>query len=515
MRTDRPIYHPSPPRIYYHLYPPRPSNENTMLQSIVSVHRLARISARFLIAKSREKLPLCYDKRLLADKDHLTQLIRNHKQTSTTPGKTTSSSGKSKNHETKRKVTVITWDTSHNALGRAYLLADVLHQDYQVEVIGTSFLQSNTQVWEPLRNCSRVPIRAFPGYSFPHHFRHMENLAKHIDSDMIYVSKPRLPSMELAILAKQHRNRPILIDIDDHELSFFKNSTPLSLDAVKARFRKLDFHCPYGETWTRYSESLIPYFDQITVSNEELHKKYGGLVLPHVRDEHDFQPSSILRNTLRSALGFSSHDMVLLFIGTPRVHKGLPRVYAALNNLRRPNYKLLIVGSPVDNKTRRFFRRLDPSRVKLIPNISFGDLACYLCVGDLLCVIQDEDALISQFQLPAKVTDALSMGIPVLASNVPPFLSLAKRNLVEILCDASLEEKIDMIFSDYTTYKTAAIRNRDIFLREYSYHAYRPKLKILVDTLLKRPRPVSREFTDLIAYHRDTFLDATKNKRRS
>ena len=473
--------------------------------------RLALEAARVLVAKSREKMGLCHHNRYLVDTDHLSQLIREYREEKTTNYTTTISQRNTNNDQTKKKVSVVAWDTAHNALGRAYLLADVLRKDYHVEVIGANFPRCGTQIWEPLRNCSRVSIRSFPGGNFPNHFHRMDSIARQIDGDVIYVSKPKLPGLELAILAKLHRNRPIILDIDDYESSSFKHCTPLSLDAVKKRTGKLDFRCPYGETWTRYSESLIPFFDRITVSNEELQKKFGGVVIPHIRDEQDFTPSSCLRDIMRNALDFSSHDMVILFIGTPRMHKGLPRVHAALKKLNKPNYKLLVIGSPVDSKTRRFFKGLDPKQVKVIPNIPFSDLPSYLCVGDLICLLQNENNLISHFQMPAKFTDGLSMGIPILASAVPPLSNLARQHLVEVLCDTPLEVKIDVMLSNSHIYKDAAIRNRDVFLREYSYGAIRFKLKRMLDKLLYCATPMPREFRKLISYHRDIYFTAAKN----
>ena len=126
------------------------------------------------------------------------------------------------------KVSVIAWDLAHNPLGRAYLIADVLRNDYDVEIIGSTFPRFGNDIWKPLRDCSRVPIRSFPGDDFPAHFSKMQALAEHVDGEVIFVSKPRLPSLELAILAKIRRNRPIILDIDDHELSFFENREPLS-----------------------------------------------------------------------------------------------------------------------------------------------------------------------------------------------------------------------------------------------------------------------------------------------
>ncbi len=49
----------------------------------------------------------------------------------------------------------------------------------------------------------------------------MEAVAERIDADAIWISKPRFPSLGLGVLAKQFRDRPLVLDVDDHELSFF------------------------------------------------------------------------------------------------------------------------------------------------------------------------------------------------------------------------------------------------------------------------------------------------------
>ena len=411
--------------------------------------------------------------------------------------------------EARTKVTVIAWDLGHNPLGRAYLLADVLRHDYDVELIGAQFPRFGNEVWEPLRNCSRITIKSFPGGNFPGHFKHMEDIAEQVEGDLIYVSKPRLPGLELAILAKLHRNRPVILDVDDYEPGFFNNRGPLTLDVVKTERHKFDFSCPHDETWTRYGESLIPLFEQVTVSNEELRKKFGGMILPHIRDEHDFDPTAYPRDAIRAELGFTPEDKVILFAGTPRMHKGFDRIVAALESLNRPDYKLLVAGSPVDNESKRSFKNVNPERVKAVPNMPFCDLPGYLCAGDLICLLQDEDKVTSHFQMPAKFTDGLSMGIPMLATGVPPLMNLAKKGLVELLNDAPPERKIDEIFSDYEAYKHKAMQNREVFLREYSYGANLPRLRDTISRLLRDPAPIPDAFHELVACHREMFSGAT------
>ena len=53
-----------------------------------------------------------------------------------------------------------------------------------------------------------------------------------LDADAVWVSKPRLPSYLLGIEAKRARNRPLVLDVDDHELAFFAEDTALALGDV-------------------------------------------------------------------------------------------------------------------------------------------------------------------------------------------------------------------------------------------------------------------------------------------
>ena len=457
-------------------------------------------AVRNVRAKSGRKTAARPEAGQLEVTDRLENLIRERGKEQRPAVRSQSAAG-----ESRTRITVITWDLGHNPLGRAYLLADVLRRDYDVELVGAQFPRFGNEVWEPLRNCSRVAVKSFPGGNFPEHFKHMEDIAEQIEGDVIYVSKPRLPGLELAILAKLHRNRPVIVDVDDYEPGFFKNREPLSLKQVKRKRHRPDFFCPHDETWTRYGESLIPMFEQVTVSNEELRKKFGGMVLPHIRDEHDFDPTAHPREAIRAELGFTRADKVIVFAGTPRMHKGFTRIAMALESLKRSDYKLLIVGSPVDNEARRFFAGIKSARVKVVPNVPFSDLPGYLCAGDLICLLQDREQVTSRFQMPGKFTDGLSMGIPVLATDVPPLVNLAQKGLVELLGDTPLERKIDEIFSDYDAYKHKAMQNRETFLREYSYGANLPRLQDTIDRVLNNPAPIADEFHELVAYHRRIF----------
>ena len=442
--------------------------------------------------------------------DAVSELIRGHRKKHSASGSFPVAPAP---REARTKVSVIAWDVGHNPLGRAYLLADVLRNEYEVELIGAHFPRFGTEVWKPLRGDRRVTLKTFRGANFPEHLGRMEDVAEQIGGDVIYVSKPRLPSLELAILAKLHRNRPVILDIDDYELGFFEDRRPLSIAELKAGPPDPDVDCPHDGAWTRFSETLIPHFERITVSNEELRHKYGGTVLPHVRDEADFTPDLYPRDAIRRELGFAPGDKVILFAGTPRMHKGLARLVNALQELDRPEYKMLVVGSPADGESYRFLNGLESPNIKCVVDVPFADLPGYLSAGDLVCLLQDEESATSAFQMPAKFTDALAMGIPVLASNVPPLANLAEKGLVELLGDRSPAEGIDEIFSNYPACKERALANREVFLREFSYGAGLARLKEIIEEVKGRPREVPTAFHELIAHQRSLFVMAERAAR--
>ena len=190
--------------------------------------------------------------------------------------------------------------------------------------------------------------------------------------------------------------------------------------------------------------------------------------------------------------------------------KGLSQLIAALRELDRPTYKLLVVGSPADSAVTRLLRHVDASRATLIPDVPYSDLPGYLCAADLVPLLQDEEEPVSAFQMPAKFTDALAMGIPILASNVPPLVDVANDGLVELLGNATPAQKIDEIFSNYAIYKRRSTENRESFLEKHSYASNLPKLKQILERYAGHPKPIPYAFHELVEYQESINSQAGK-----
>ncbi len=402
------------------------------------------------------------------------------------------------------KISMIAWDVGHNPIGRVHIIAEALSRSFDVEIIGAQFPRYGNAVWQPLTG-TEIPIRTFPGAYFPRHFHTMEAIARGIDGDIIYVFKPRLPSLELGIMAKALRPRPLILDIDDHELAFFSETEPYQLSDVKKLSAEKEFLIPYGRCWTRYADHLAHFADAITVSNTQLQEKYGGRILPHVKNEETFDPALYDRRRVRNKYGISADEKVILFIGTPRAHKGIIDIADALKTIGNTRYKLCIIGTPPDRKLDRLLRTEYSGYVHLFPDQPVSRLPENLRLGDLICLLQNPESGIAAYQMPSKFTDGLAMSIPMLCTAAPPLLSLADAGLIELSGETPLHEKIQDIFSNYTAYKHKAEQNRAQFLSHYSYRFAVDLFTDMIDPLLRHPIQMPREYNQLLTYHKAVF----------
>ncbi|MFZ6004077.1 MAG: glycosyltransferase [Actinomycetota bacterium] len=402
------------------------------------------------------------------------------------------------------KVAVLAWDVGHNPFGRAHLLADLLRERFDVEIWGSQFERYGASVWSPLRETT-IPVRRAPGSSFPDYLDTMEDLAQRIDADAIYVSKPRLPSLAVGILAKERWNRPLVVDIDDFEPSFFGESAGLAADDIRALRGNDDLTLPFGRLWTQACEHAVRSADQLTVSNLELEAHYGGAIVPHARDEARFDPARCDRALTRQRLGLSDADRLILFGGTPRAHKGILDILKALDRLGDRTIRLGVFASRELDELRREMGALE-RWVLPLPSPAFDDLPDLLAGADLTCALQTHGHPVSRFQMPAKVTDAMAMGVPCLVTPVPPLQALIDKDVLEVFDgEIPLEERIREVLGNVDETTERAMRAREVFLESYSYAAVRPLAVAAIERYMDDPPPLAKPLADLVTTTRDLF----------
>lgn len=374
---------------------------------------------------------------------------------------------------------VVCWDLGHNPAGRALVLVQALERLYdEVHLIGPLFWRFGGKVWEPIANNPKIHIIAEKVKTFAELEAFQAKILKQ-KYDFVHMCKPRWPTLYLGIRLAQASDCQVALDIDDYELSFFKNAhTPPPLTGVVEKLKQ-DQLASIDLEATLLAHTIIDSIPTVTVSNISLQKKFGGTIIRHARDEREFDPAAFNREQIRYSYGYGANDKVILFLGTIRRHKGVVKIAEAIAKLKRRDIKLCLIGPIGEPALETEIRALLGLQVSFHKGVPFSMLASTTLLADLVCLPQEMESEVSQFQIPAKLTDALSMGIPVILENLPPFRDLAKAPGIYIRKNASLSSVISKALK---TTKKQKKQIRDFFLTEFSTAASAECLSRLIRT---------------------------------
>jgi glycosyltransferase involved in cell wall biosynthesis len=374
------------------------------------------------------------------------------------------------------KVSVLCFDVSDNAMGRAWLLARLLEPLGAVEIVGPRFGRT---VWEPVSE-EPVPVRWLPGGRFPAFAARLPALARLAGGDLIYASKPRLTSAGIGYLTRLARGRPLLLDIDDWETGFF----------LRGGFwgtvgRALNLSNPRGLTWTWLMERLRGIADGLTVASRFLERRFGGVLIPHVRDTDRWVPGLADPRPARERLGVGK-ERVVMFLGTPRGYKGVEDLAAAVSRIGRPDVVLALVGTDPGSEAGRALAARHPG-VRLVGRVPIAQVPIYLEAADLV-VVPQRDSADTRGQVPAKLFDALALGRPVVSTRVSmiPEVLEGCGLLVEPGDVAGLGAAIARLLDDPAEARALGEAGRRRAVERYSFASARRALFPLVERVRAR-----------------------------
>jgi len=335
-------------------------------------------------------------------------------------------------------VVVAAAELSHNAAGRSFTLAQLYqHLGHPLTLLGSHFPQRGRQLWEPIRTAvqkAQLPVHTFVAEHEPRYVEQAFELVLQHPADLVHLSKPRLPAVVFGLLYKLLWGAAVLVDIDDEELLFVGEREPITLDGLKRLCHGLpEPRELMGPLWTRLAVDLAQRFDGITVANRPLQDRYGGTVIPHARDPEQLRPATAAEKvTARQRLGVHQEAKVVLFFDTPKRHKGLLPLAAAVVQLPQALQPLLVVAggfAPEDADLQRELEALlPPQRLTMLGNQPFEQAVQVLALADLVVLLSEGE--VAAFQSPAKLSDALAMGLPVLVSEAAPQLEMVERGWV-------------------------------------------------------------------------------------
>ncbi|MGL5065241.1 MAG: glycosyltransferase family 4 protein [Microcoleus sp.] len=384
------------------------------------------------------------------------------------------------------KVSLVTSDLSGGGAIRAFVLAQVLIElNCKVEVVGFKFGKELYAI--PPKN---IPVRAIPAKQYPEFLLAAKKIWHHIDGDIIYAVKPKPTSFGLSLLKKIPTGRPIILDIDDWELSWYGGDNWQYRPSLKQLYRDIvkkhgQLREPDHPLYVKWMESLINRADAVTVNTEFLKQRFGGIYLPNGKDTKMFDPSKYNPEVSRQRYGLSGYR-ILMFPGAPRPHKGVEDILIALEQLNEPDLKLAIVGgSPYDDYDDKLVKQWERWIIKM-PKFPVEKMPEIVAAAHIVLVPQ-RDTLTAAAQFPLKLTDGMAMAKPVLASRVGdiPAILAGTGYLVDPNSPAQIAEKIQWIFQNLPAANSQGIKARERCVQKYSIQAMAPILSDILAGISK------------------------------
>lgn len=373
------------------------------------------------------------------------------------------------------KVSLVSFDLSDNSLGRTYVLAKVLQRKYDVEIVGPVFGQT---IWSPV-NTGEFEYRSVPGLLYPAFLTSVRRMLKLITGDVVYAVKLRPSSYGITLIKMLRHRLPLVLDIDDWEVGFYRSDGVPLKPGWFARTLKSLRH-PNSYPYTLMIEKLAFLADQTTVSSRFLQRKFGGTIVRHGRDTNAFDPRNYDRASLRKELGFDG-VRAIMFLGTPRPHKGLEDLIEAVTSIDRPDIALVVAGAQDDIYTEQL-KALGKGRLKLIGMVPFGKVPELLSAADLV-VLPQRKTPSTAGQVPAKVFDAMAMGKPIVAtrvSDLPEILDGCGLIVEPDDVNALSEAILCMLENEHEAQKFGSSARRKC-VREYSWDAMEETLTRIFD----------------------------------
>lgn len=304
---------------------------------------------------------------------------------------------------------------SSNAYGRVYMLAHMLARKHPVRVLGVTFGQG---LWPPGDDGS-IEVVALPGGRFPGFARTLRQLADLATAPVLIAVKPRLASYGAALLARRKTGAAVVLDIDDWDLEgdYGRSTWRRRVGEVATAAD------PYSNLYLRWLGRRVDKADAVTVASRGLQGLFGGTLIHHVRDTAALDPARFDRPACRAALGLGETPTVI-FLGTPRPHKGLEDLVHAVLALADVPAHLVIVGAAPGDPFAAHLAAIGGSAVTLRPPQPWSDIGPTLIAADAVALPQ-RDLPFAQAQLPAKLFDAMALARPIVAtamSEIPEIL---------------------------------------------------------------------------------------------
>ncbi len=375
-------------------------------------------------------------------------------------------------------ISLIVSDLSSKGAGRwggairPFLLAQALQKlGHQVKLFGIAYEENGIAKLPEDLSITSIPCPYHAGVKET--WRSLRELLPKIDGDLLYAVKLKPSSYGIALLKKYLTHHPLIVDIDDWEMSWFGGDRWQYHFKVKGMIEDLfkgdaPLQHPDHPLYLRQMEKLVSLADSITLHTHFIQERFGGVYIPNGKDIHLFDPQKYSPEKSRRKYGLENYK-ILMFPGAPRPYKGVEDVLIALDKLNNPELKLVIVGgSPYDDYDKKlqekwgnWLIKLPKSPVQAMPEI---------VAAAHLVVVPQQDTPATKAQFPLKLIDGMAMGKPILGTKVGDIPTILGDTgyLVNASSPQQLADKIELIFNHLGEAEERGQKARERCVKNYS-----------------------------------------------
>jgi glycosyltransferase involved in cell wall biosynthesis len=347
-----------------------------------------------------------------------------------------------------------------NNLGRTLPFYKKVSEEHDVKVIGP--LKKTTEIFTPYRN-----LMDYVPWSLPPTHKSLTILMQvSKNCDLIHCFKPLPWSYFPSLVLKVIRKKPLVLDIDD--LDYFR----FSLSTISTKMTGLA--------------------DAIVVQSTRLQEKFGGIQI-HTGTDTELCNPNVDGSEIREK--YNLHDsFTIVNVGTIKKYKGIDIILEAVRRLNDERIKVFLVGvneATMDNHSvnlMKTYKNKLGKRLILAPPQPFTEMPKFLAASDLVVLPHRQDKPWRGFEIPARLYDAMAMGMPTIVSDVS--------DLPEIVGDAGVvipdgdvdacKEAILNLFKDQQLAKNLGKKARKRCIEKYSWDVLKRKIFKVYASVLER-----------------------------
>jgi len=122
--------------------------------------------------------------------------------------------------------------------------------------------------------------------------------------------------------------------------------------------------------------------------------------------------------------------------------------------------------------------------------------------------LQDIDNEIAQWQIPAKISDGMAFGLPIITTEVPPIFDLEQQNLVKVIHKDYFADTLLELYEDRKdkSHAKSQARIRAGFEDELGFRVNRQRLQNAIVRASKAPQELPKPYQTLLGHMQAAFL---------